>query len=283
MPKEAKLGPIRSQSDITVDISTRPALRVWSGRDGTSERRGILGIPGFAAITKQMEDQIRADDPYADYHYYLIEESLAKLKAELDQEFHSITSFMEEAIPAAMTVPSTKSAEPCTLPIRFASKPGFSILYELLKMDSIVLKVLLSNHIGLLNTEEKFATLKRLVTKMRATMYLVYRYKVTGVTRDDMAANNQVAKRAIEAMGELKSEFLEGTTRAQGAPQLPSKRLATLVSTAEDGEEDEGLSEEDEKLASEVGADFTELTAELDKVAPKAATRKARATKTESA
>jgi len=282
VPKsESKLGPIRSESDITVDISTRPALRVWEGRDATSERRGILGVPGFAAITKQIEEQIKRDDPYADYHYYLIEESLAKLKAELDQELQSITSFMDEAIPNAMNVPDTKSAEPRKLPIRFASRPGFAILYELLKMDSIVLKVLLANHIGLLNSDEKFATLKRLVTKMRATMYLVYRYRVTGVTRDDMAANNQVAKRAIEAMGELSAEFLEGTTRAKTAPQLPSKRLATLVGTNEEDDEDEGLSEESENMAS--GAGYEELTAELDKVAPKSPARKPRAKKSETA
>lgn len=282
MPKsESKLGPIRSENDITVDISTRPALRVWEGRDATKDRRSILGVPGFASITKQMEDQIRRDDPYADYHYYLIEESLAKLKAELDQELHAITSFMNEAIPDAMHVPNTKSAEPRKLPIRFGSRPGFALLYELLKMDSIVLKVLVANHIGLLSSEEKFETLKRLVTRMRATMYLVYNYRITGVTRDDMAAKNQVAKRAIDAMGELKEEFLAGTTRAKTAPQLPSKRLATLVGTNEEDDEDEGLSEESENMAS--GAGYEELTAELDKVAPKSPVRKPRAKKSETA
>ncbi len=257
----SELGPIRAKTDITVDVATRPALRVWSGRDKTPERRGILGIPGFASITRTLEEQVKLDDPYADYHFIQIENALAKLRSELDQELETITTFIDEMVPPAMTLPDVGSNEPCILPIRFASRHGFAMLYELLKMDKIVMKTLLANHIGLLNSSEKFKTLNRLEARMRTALYTAYAYRVTGVTRDDMAANNKVAKRAIEMMGELKIEYLEGTTRSPNAPQLPQKRLATLVSTKDNSE----------KTGKEDGEDdvVSKLTAGLDRVVGK--------------
>lgn len=265
MPKQStqnsELGAIRSKTDITVDVATRPALRVWSGRDKTADRRGILGVPGFASITRTLEEQVKLDDPYADFHFIQIEDAIAKLRSELDQELQGITSFIDENVPPAMTLPDIGSNQPCVLPIRFASRHGFAMLYELLKMDRIVMKTLLANHIGLLNTQEKFATLNRLEARMRTALYTAYAYRVTGVTRDDMAANNKAAQRAISVMGELKTEYLEGTTRSPNAPKLPKARLATLVS-------DTGASESGGSSEEESSEDYEKLKQGLDAVVP---------------
>tara|TARA_R110001592_G_scaffold316364_1_gene592789 strand:+ start:28294 stop:29148 length:855 start_codon:yes stop_codon:yes gene_type:complete len=259
----AELGPIRTKTDITVDVATRPALRVWAGRDKTADKKGILGVPGFASITRTLEENVKLDDPYADFHYILIEEAIAKLRSELDQELEAVTSFLNEMVPPAMTLPDIGSNEPCVLPIRFASRHGFAMLYELLKMDKVVMKTLLANHIGLLNSEEKFKTLNRLEAKMRTALYTAYAYRVTGVTRDDMAANNQKAQRAIGMMGELKTEFLEGTTRSPNAPQLPKSRLATLVSPAKLNVDNEPSAEADQNGES---SEYSKLSSELQEV-----------------
>lgn len=261
--KAAQLGPIRTKTDITVDLATRPALRVWAGRDKTAEKKGILGVPGFASITRTLEENVKLDDPYADYHYILIEDAIKKLSSELNQELEAVTSFLDEMVPPAMNLPDIGSNEPCVLPIRFASRHGFAMLYELLKMDKVVMKTLLANHIGLLNSEEKFKTLNRLEAKMRTALYTAYAYRVTGVTRDDMAANNQKAQRAIGMMGELKSEYLEGTTRSPNAPQLPKNRLATLVSSP--ASEVESKADEESGSSGDT-AEYSKLASDIQKV-----------------
>jgi hypothetical protein len=47
-------------------------------------------------------------------------------------------------------------------------------------------------------------------------------YRFTGVTRDDMAANNEKARSAIDKYGELPQDILEGRTRAKHAPKIRS-------------------------------------------------------------
>ncbi|MFK5892412.1 MAG: AcaB family transcriptional regulator, partial [Pseudomonadota bacterium] len=50
------------------------------------------------------------------------------------------------------------------------------------------------------------------------------RYRYTGVTRNDIAANNAVARNAIEKFGELPQDILEGTKRGKFAPKIYERK-----------------------------------------------------------
>ncbi len=230
MTKEAKskMASIAPTQDIEIELATRPALRLWQGREKTENRHGILGLPGFCSRVRSIEQAIRDDDPYADYHFAQIEEGIEHLSEDLDEELKDIKAFIDENIPPAMRLPDVASKNPAVVPVRFASRLGFQLVYQLLKVDQIVLSVLLANHIGLLPNKEKFQTLARVEKRVRGVLHLVYRYRHTGVTRDDMAANNQRAQKAKELMGDLEVGYLEGSTRSDNAPTLPVKRLQTL-------------------------------------------------------
>lgn len=229
--KSTKMGAIAAQGTIEIELSTRPALRLWQGREKTDKRHGIIGLPGFSKIMKGIEANIRADDPYADYHYTIIEQAIDDLRAHLEMEERDITAFLAENVPTAMRLPDVGSENPTIVPVRFVSKLGFQLTYQVLKVDQIVLKILSANHIGLLSNSVKFETLSRLEKKVRAVMHLIFAYQNVGVTRDDMASNNKKAQQAIDRMGPLEKGFLEGTTRSESAPSLPMNRLKTLGST----------------------------------------------------
>lgn len=222
------MASIAPTQDIEIELATRPALRLWQGREKTENRHGILGLPGFCSRVRSIEQAIRDDDPYADYHFAQIEEGIEHLSEDLDEELKDIKAFIDENIPPAMRLPDVASKNPAVVPVRFASRLGFQLVYQLLKVDQIVLSVLLANHIGLLPNKEKFQTLARVEKRVRGVLHLVYRYRHTGVTRDDMAANNQRAQKAKELMGDLEIGYLEGSTRSDNAPTLPVKRLQTL-------------------------------------------------------
>lgn len=261
--KTQKMAAIGAKQDIEIELATRPALRLWQGREKTPKRHGILGLPGFCKVVRGIEQAVRDDDPYADYHYHRIEQAIDDLTFDLDSELKDIQSFIDENIPPAMRLPDIGSKNPVVVPIRFASRLGFQLVYQLLKVDQIVLKVLLANHIGLLPNKDKFETLARVEKRVRSVLHMVFSYRHTGVTRDDMAANNQKAQKAKELMGELETGYLEGTLRSDNAPPLPMKRLQTLGKVM-DQENDRPKSKASGKKTEPLGQE--ELGAELDRV-----------------
>lgn len=258
-----KMAAIGARQDIEIELATRPALRLWQGREKTPKRHGILGLPGFCKIIRGIEQAVREDDPYADYHYHHIEQAIDDLTFDLDSELRDVQSFIDENIPPAMRLPDIGSKNPVVVPIRFASRLGFQLVYQLLKVDQIVLKVLLANHIGLLPNKEKFETLARVEKRVRSVLHTVFGYRHTGVTRDDMATNNQKAQKARELMGELDIGYLEGTLRSDNAPPLPMKRLQTLGKVM-DKEKGKSEPEPSDKKEEVLGQD--ELSVELDRV-----------------
>jgi integrating conjugative element protein (TIGR03761 family) len=266
-----KMASIGTVQDIEIELATRPAVRLFQGREKTPNRHGILGMPGFSKIVRGIEQAVREDDPYADYHYKQIEQSIEDLAFDLDSELKDIKAYIDENTPSAMRIPDIGSKQPLVVPVRFASRLGFQLVYQLLKVDQIVLKVLLANHIGLLPNREKFDTLSRVEKRVRSVIHLVFAYRHTGVTRDDVAANNKKAERAIEMMGDLEPGYLDGSLRSDNAPPLPAKRLQTLGKTLDTS------TPEAEKVEE---ADVVDIGDEIDKVVDKAkAKAKARAKK----
>lgn len=258
-----KMAAIGAKQDIEIELATRPALRLWQGREKTQKRHGILGLPGFCKIVRGVEQAVREDDPYADYHYHRIEQAIEDLTFDLDSELKDVQTFIDENIPPAMRLPDIGSKNPVVVPIRFASRLGFQLVYQLLKVDQIVLKVLLANHIGLLPNKEKFETLARVEKRVRGVLHMVFSYRHTGVTRDDMAANNQKAQKAKELMGDLEVGYLEGTTRSDNAPPLPMKRLQTMGKSLDKDKADK--KPKTDAKQNEADSD-DELGAELDRV-----------------
>jgi len=226
--KTKSMAAITSLDDIEIEISTRPAYRLWTGREKTERKHGILGIPGFCSIMKKIEGAIRSDDPYADYFYHKIELAIVELADDLEGELKDMETFISENIPSSMRLPEAGSKRPEVVKVRIASSIGFQLIYQMLKVDKIVVKVLLANHIGILPNKQKFQTIARLEQRVRGVMQQVYAYKFTGVTRDDMVAKNPVSIKAKEAMGDLAQGYLEGSLRGDNAPSLPKKREQTL-------------------------------------------------------
>ncbi|PCJ88257.1 MAG: TIGR03761 family integrating conjugative element protein [Thiotrichaceae bacterium] len=265
-----RMASIETKQDIEIELATRPAVRLFQGREKTAKRHGILGLPGFSKIIRGIEQAVRDDDPYADYHFHQIEQAIEDLTFDLDGELKDITAFIDENIPSAMRLPEIGSKNPVVVPVRFASRLGFQLVYQLLKVDQIVLKVLLANHIGLLPNKEKFETLARVEKRVRGVFHLVFAYRHTGVTRDDIAANNKKAQKAIEFMGDLEHGYLNGTNRSDNAPPLPPKRLKTIIG---DLDRDKPLKSKTEK------SEVADLEAEIDKVIDKADAKKTKTKK----
>lgn len=217
------VGSIQSENEITIKLSTLCAIRLFNGREKTIKRHGIMGLPGFSKHLNTIERAIKSDDPYADHHFIIIEEAIENLKNDFETINKDMEVFIQNNTPS-MDLSKSVSSDPLIIPIRFASRTTFKLLFQIIKADEIVLKVLQANHIGLLANDEKFKMIAHIEKNVRSVIYKVFDYKFTGVTRDDLAANNKRAILAHAQMGELNNAVMDGTLRSPEAPQLPKRR-----------------------------------------------------------
>lgn len=232
--KKERMAPIvpKGDSGIEIAISTAFAYRLWKGRPKSGQNTQIMGVPGFAAMVRKIEGHIRNDDPYADYVYLLIEERIQAVAGEIAAERSGIEDFIKSAIPEEMSLPEVGSNAPQKVKVRFTSPLAFRLSYQVISVDQILRRVLLANHVAAMTTQEKHEVIARLSNIIRGVMHMVFLFTPTGVTRDDIAANNAKARKAREVManslGELPEDILAGTRRADDAPMLPRARVESI-------------------------------------------------------
>lgn len=242
MAQNAKVSPIVGDGNIKLTLHTKSAINIWNGRAKTDEKYGLMGLPGFSAKMRVLENAIKKDDPYAYYHYSVIQEAIHATSQQLDAMDRDIDNVLA-LLPNALQVPNVSAKVPIEFDILFASHLGFKAMYQLIKIDNIVLKILKAKHVALLSTKEKVYYCNMAESKMRALFNVCYKYHFCDVTRDDMAANNQKAQLAIMKMGELEEGYLTGETKVADAPRLPDRRLATFKDEFTDAELDTVLTE----------------------------------------
>ena len=223
-----KLAPLRTVDDITIKLSSRAAVRLWEGKKKVGNNYSVIGVPGFCKMLRGIEDAIRSDDPYADYYFHQIEIAIETLNAELTQELKSIGEIIADSISGQMTLPEIENRNPSVYPVRFASRLGFQLVHQLLLVDRIYLQYAQAHYVALISMAQKATFGNKMERRIRGIMNMVFKFVNCNVSRDDIAAGNQVAQRAIKKMGEIPQEYLTGETRSEEAPFLPAKRMAVL-------------------------------------------------------
>ena len=113
------------------------------------------------------------------------------------------------------------SIKPITLPLEF-STPFFG--YEATRIvknyDRLVLLALTTKQTGDILDSDWNRIVNKTGSKIRSVFLMSTQYRFTGVTRDDMAANNEKARSAIEKYGKLPQDILDGRKRAKHAPKI---------------------------------------------------------------
>lgn len=233
---QLNIGVLRSQ--MTLQIHTRQAARLWYGRKLSEDKPGILGLNGFLAITNRINIGSRQDDPYSDWWMLRIEEkidetkeALNKLKTEVDQVFFSV--------PATFTLTENVNIQPATLPIFAGSHMGYLAIYVLALYDEIVRKVMLALHIALISRVQVDHWLEQGDHYMRSLFGLAQLYRYSGITRKDIAEGNAAVRAALEKFGQLPEGILEGKLRSRFSPPLHEE--------SEDISEDSVVDEQDEE------------------------------------
>lgn len=214
-------GGLRNETRMT--IQTRQAQKFVVGRRGGKGVQAIIGLLNFGRRMKLLWLSAQADDPYADWYLLKIEESINEAKQLIQdkkQWLDQVLSSME-----GFDVGVAQSLEPIQVPIVFQNPYGYMGAYLIAEYDALCCSVFTASHVGLIDRKTANNIVESAGKMIRRTFDLVVKWKFTGVTRDDMKANNPAAVRAIEQFSECPDPVLKGIQRARISPEIRKIRL----------------------------------------------------------
>lgn len=214
------LGALRSAMHLT--LHTHHASRIWRGRARTEDRAGIIGLNGFISIMSRMKRGAEQDDPYSDWWMLQIEQKLDDTKQGLQVLREQVDQVLAD-VPPALTLSDNLNVQPLKLPLFVNSQLGFLAVYLLADFDQLARRLILAHHTALIDRKAMELWLDEGAHLLRSAFTLAQKYRYTGASRDDFAANNAVARSALEKYGELPRDVLEGARRSRFAPPIQKR------------------------------------------------------------
>lgn len=216
------IGSLKDQKKPTIELHTKTGYMLWVGRDDPNKPY-IIPTETFLKRLFNVERAVAQDDPWADKTYYEVEQAIEEAQAIFDLKKREIQKILDSGHDR-IKFGDTIINETIEIEVTNYSRLGWRAIDILLTGDDLAKMVLTAHHRGRISNQEKVLLLKAIQQIYRATLFKVQQWKYQGVTRDDVAANNQVALKAKEALGEIEEEFLLAKVRSTFAPDLPSNQ-----------------------------------------------------------
>lgn len=228
-PLQLNLGALRSAMALT--LHTHHASRIWHGRVTSEGKPGIIGLNGFIAIANKIKRGAEQDDPYSDWWMLRIEDKLEQTKTTLQALREQVDQALAD-VPPALSLGENLNVQPVKLPLFVNAQLGFLAVYLLANYDELARKLILAHHTALIDRSTLERWLNDGAHALRSLFSLAQQYRYSGCTRDDFAANNAVARTALEKYGELPQDVLEGTRRSRYAPPIVRRSALAALSRA---------------------------------------------------
>lgn len=212
------------RGSASLDIQTRQAQRLVYGRRKTEDKEHIIGLVRFGMNMKRVWSAAGRDDPYADWTLLQVEESLHSTRAFI-QTLRQGTDELLATAATGVQINIAHSLQPVRVPLQFANAFGYMGAYLIAEYDQLVCAILTGRHVGLIQRGNSDRALHNCARRVRHTFALSGLWKFTLVTRTALRNATPIALKAQQAMaimGELPHEVLDGSRRAQIAPEIHS-------------------------------------------------------------
>jgi len=221
-------GPMRTKGEIV--LHTRAAHRLFYGRrrDDAKKIKPIIGLVRFSSNVNSIFESAASDDPYADATLLKIEDRLSATNKRVIDNIEALEQLLGGM--EGLSICGNASVTPVTLPVEFKTVYGFMGARLLGQYDKLVRLGLVARHVGLLYADDWSKLIGKPGSKIREVFWISAGYRYTGVTRNDVAANNEVARRAATKYGELPQDVMKGVHRARHAPVIAAERIRMQVS-----------------------------------------------------
>ena len=231
----SKHPPGKMTGEVIMYLHTNQAHHLFYGRRRDKEKKlePITGLIRFAGELNKIWVAAKNDDPYADYFLYQIEQILIKAEHHIQEQTQDLETKLSQLEKRGFVIQVQESESPVELSLNFAPEFTHKGALALLSFDYLVRLALTLKHTTVLNRKDWKLVVNNSGKNIRQAFETSLRFKHTGVTRDDVAANNAKAADAKSKMKlELPEAILQGIVRAEISPPLPANREATLSKDA---------------------------------------------------
>jgi integrating conjugative element protein (TIGR03761 family) len=238
LAEQERPGPV--QPKATIRLHTFIGHQLFFGRQDTRPGGGREQcFTLFASNLNSLWTCAMADDPYADARLIQVEEQIDRVKVQLKELMALMDELLTSMEDAGIRAEAQSSVRPVDVPIGFRAVHA-AVAVQLLGMtDRVILKALAARHFGLVTAQDWQRILSQTVTPMRH-LFELSRFRASGAARDDFAANNARARAALEKLGQLPADILQGLRRPKLGPN-PSRSLVFAGDDASAGDSDDSM------------------------------------------
>jgi integrating conjugative element protein (TIGR03761 family) len=213
--RTGQLGALRG--DVKITIQTRQAQLLLTGREPTPERPNrVMGLMQFSKYLGQIAAAAKEDDPWADWTMALVEEKLEAAQAFIEKQQANVQRTLGSN--PLLDIQVAESLAPMRVSIGFASSHAYWVARVITEYDTLVRMVLTARHTSLIDQEMANVLLNDAAKVIRRVFESTARYRQTYVSRADVAAGTELARKAAEIMGDVPDGILDKSRRAKFSP-----------------------------------------------------------------
>ncbi len=218
-------GPLASRAR-PVKLYTLQGVHLFLGQRRQGSRPGYPGLRLFARNIATPYRLAAQNDPWADWWLVKVEAALAQSTRDLTQLDERLTDHLAQF---PLLSDNTLAQKPTEMTFHFGTPYGYLGAQLLLQYDAYVQKLVQARQLGLLDRHE----LSRWIRNGRRVVIRAFLsasgYRDMGVSRADLQTQNECARSAAIAMGELPQELALASKRSRYAPTImPTIRRASV-------------------------------------------------------
>ena len=199
------------QGDVQLTLHTREAALLLLGRQATDDARAIPSINNFAFNVDQIITAAKSGDIYALQALVAIDGQLDAAERQLRYDLRKLHEMLSSS--SRFSVVPGESTDPNTYSIRLTSPYAHWAARLVGLFDEVVATGLTARHVGMLPYSEFEGIQKFSMKAVRAIFHWAGRFRVSGVTIDDVLQDNARASEAAALHGPILPAIREGEKR----------------------------------------------------------------------
>ncbi len=208
--KSRGLGSLTAEAQM--EIHSVETVKLWS----PPKKLKQVSVGGFLSSVSALEHAARHDDPYADYALLEIERTLDAAFTLLNETLVTLPPL----ISSRLRFSEALSSQPMVKTLRIGSRFGWRLVALLEMYDVLMVRLFDAQFKAQLNRQQFEQHKQACVQAVRGVLNQSTVLRHSGITRQDVAANNAKAIEAQEKFGAIPLEVLEGLERAEFAPAI---------------------------------------------------------------
>ncbi len=200
-------GPLRGASELILE--TRKGQMIFEGRrpDPDRKKAAIIGLKSFARYLRVIWDTTTNNDPYADWWLLKVEREIEAKEKWINDKYDEYSKILGQFDNLSHEV--AHSISPIRCELRFSIPYSYRGAMLLMKYDELIKIIMTANHVALVESIRAHRDIEDSSKAARTVFHAVTGYRFTGVTRDDIYANNKIAEKASELMGPCPTGILD--------------------------------------------------------------------------